>query len=129
MTITTDRVMAQVAPYPQPLADVLAELVYKQRWEFALYDVDRSHGCEGLTLCIGITEPDTYHPERMRAVMHYFPVPAASFDARAWTRWLFDQIVLVERHEAMEFFVVAGHRPFEPEHGTGANPYAVRERD
>lgn len=32
------------------------------------------------------------------------PVPAAAYNEQSWTRWLLEQILLVEKHEAMEFF-------------------------
>jgi len=37
-------------------------------------------------------------------------------------------LVLVETHEAMEFFKVDKHRPFAPNHGPGRNPYSIHER-
>jgi len=61
-------------------------------------------------------------------VNHYFIVPAATYDERSWQRWVFDQLVLVETHEVMEFFKVDKHRPFAPNHGPGRNPYVIHER-
>jgi hypothetical protein len=52
-------------------------------------------------------------------------VPPTSWERTAWIRWVFDQILLVERHEAMEFYSVAGEKPFFPAHGPGRNPYTV----
>jgi len=60
-------------------------------------------------------------------VNHYMPVPPAAFDERSWRRWLFDQCLLVERHEAMEFFAIDDERPYAPSHGPGNDPYIVRE--
>ena len=54
-------------------------------------------------------------------------VPAAAYDERSWRRWIFEQILLVERHEAMEFFQVGDDKPFAPSHGFGQDPYLVRE--
>jgi hypothetical protein len=94
-----------------------------------LDDIDRGQGSKGLTLVIRTQGYDSYHPERgeVYRVYHYFPVPPAAYDRRAWLRWLFDQFCLVELHEAMEFFVVDGYRPFAPNHGPGRNPYSVLE--
>lgn len=117
----------QVAPYPDELNDLVEALDYKRGWEFSLASVDRGQGSEGLTLNILITTPDTYHPDQLRRVMHYMPVPPAAFDQRAWRRWLFEQILQVERHEAMEFFQIGGRRPYAPSHGPGNDPYMVRE--
>ena len=62
------------------------------------------------------------------------PVPPAAFDTRSWQRWLFDQLLLVEQHEAMEFFAIHDSpggehavRPFAPSHGPGNSPYTVLE--
>ncbi len=55
------------------------------------------------------------------------PVPPAAYNERSWKRWLFEQILLVERHEAAEFFQVDGDRPFAPYHHDGNDPYIVFE--
>ena len=76
-------------------------------------------------------------PREIR-VNHYMPVPPAAYDGRSWRRWLFDQVLLVERHEAMEFFALTTTsdvdgftydpvRPYAPSHGPGNDPYLVRE--
>ena len=119
--------MRQVAVYPTALEDEVASLRYKAGWSFELRDEDRGQGSKGLTLCILIRTPDSYHPEQMRSVMHYFIVPAAGYDMRSWRRWLFEQVLLVETHEAMEFFQMEGVRPYAPSHGPGNDPYMVRE--
>lgn len=119
--------MRQIAPDPAILHDLIGRVAYKDRWRFTLEDVDRGQGSEGLTLCILITTPDSYHPERLRSVMHYMPVPPAAFNEQSWRRWIFEQVLLVERHEACEFFQVGGERPFAPHHGPGNDPYIVFE--
>lgn len=137
--------MRQVAPYPTELADLVATLAYKPGWTFTLEDIDRDQGSEGLTLDIVTLGFDSYHPERGQhyRVHHYMPVPPASFDRRSWRRWLLDQLLLVERHEACEFFRFELHgdftlrdgtttdtyveRPYAPSHGPGNDPYLVRE--
>lgn len=117
--------MRQTAPDPETLFDLVEQLTYKSGWTFTVRSVDRGQGSTGLTLCILIRTPDSYHPEEMRSVMHYMPVPPAAFDERSWRRWLFDQILLVERHEAAEFFQISGARPYAPHHGPGNDPYIV----
>lgn len=126
------KVMTQWAPFPQELANVVARLRYKENWTFELRDEDRGQGCTGLTLVITVVGPDTYHPATLRGVGHYFIVPAANYDERSWRRWLFDTIVKVETHEAMEWFVLEGgrgedFRPYAPNHSPGHDPYTVRE--
>lgn len=117
--------MYQEASFPTPLTQLVAALTYKANWAFEVRVEDRGQASKGLTLCILITTPDSYHPKTKRQVMHYMPVPPAAFDRRSWRRWLFEQILLVERHEACEFFQINGERPYAPHHGPGNDPYIV----
>lgn len=121
--------MRQEAPYPAVLARLVAELTYRPGWTFRLDHVDRGQGSEGLTLDVTTLGYDSYHPERGESyrVHHYVPVPPAAFDERSWRRWLFEQLLLVERHEACEFFKLGGERPYAPHHGPGNDPYVVFE--
>jgi hypothetical protein len=120
-------VMRQVAPYPQILADLLGRLTYEpggRTWQFTLADTDRGQGSKGLTLVINITGPDSYSGSTT-SVNHYMLVPPAAYDERSWTRWLFDQIGLVELHERMEFFKIGGKPAMPPAHGPGNDPYLI----
>jgi len=125
--------MHQTAPYPDTLADLVDRLSYRHGWSFELEDIDRGQDSKGLTLAITVHVADSYDQARKRSVVHYMLVPPAAFDERSWRRWLFDQILLVERHEAMEFFTIldtgSGHlvKPYAPSHGPGNDPYLVRE--
>lgn len=60
-------------------------------------------------------------------VHHYMPVPPAAYNRQSWQRWLFEQIVVVERHEACEFFTIDKVKPYAPNHGPGWDPYIVTE--
>lgn len=97
-------VMRQEAPYPSVLAGLVGRLRYKDGWTFSLTDMDRGQGSAGLTLVIKVRCPDSYHPENRIRVAHYMLVPPAAYNERSWQRWLFSQILLVEQHEAAEFF-------------------------
>jgi len=128
--------MHQEAPYPTALASLVERLTYRLGWRFWLTDADRDEDesghivGHGLTFVVQTRGYNSYKPadgETYR-VNHYFIVPAATYDERSWQRWVFDQLVLVETHEAMEFFKVAKHRPFAPNHGPGRNPYSIHER-
>lgn len=121
--------MRQDAPYPLALAALVAKTSYRPGWTFTLADLDRGQGSKGLTLDIVTSGYDSYHPERGQVyrVHHYMPVPPAAYDERSWRRWLFEQVLLVERHEAMEFFQIDGVRPYAPHHGPGNDPYIVFE--
>jgi hypothetical protein len=126
--------MHQTAPYPDPLKYLVDRLEYRRGWRFELADLDRGQGSKGLTLLITIHTMDSYDQDKGRSVVHYMLVPPAAYDARSWQRWLFDQCLLVERHECMEFFTIhdspgSEHsvKPYAPSHGPGNDPYLVRE--
>jgi len=140
--------MRQVAPRPDALYDLVSRLEYRPGWGFSLEDIDRGQGSEGLTLVITTLGYNSYHANRGQSyrVSHYMPVPPAAYDVNSWQRWLFEQLLLVERHECMEFFAfrvasvqhpgefasLADHqrglaRPYAPNHGPGNDPYTVRE--
>lgn len=120
--------MRQVAPDPELLIDLVKKIKYKDGWQFWLSDIDRGQGSEGLTLIINVTSPDSYHPEQTIMVNHYMIVPAAAYDERSWVRWLLEQILKVEQHEACEFFQIEDHRPYAPNHGPGRDPYTVMDQ-
>jgi hypothetical protein len=82
---------------------------------------------EPVTLVIEIATPDSGDPSRTVLVQHRFTAPPWT-PSDGWRRWLLEQILAVERHEACEFFQVAGDRPFYPQHGPDADLYAIRER-
>lgn len=119
----------QEAPFPDVLANLVSRLTYRPGWRFVLADIDRGQGSAGLTLDIVTLGYDSYHPDQGESyrVHHYMPVPPAAYDERSWRRWLFEQCLLVERHEACEFFVIDGVRPYAPHHGPGNDPYIVFE--
>lgn len=119
---------------PDDAAEVLADLVsrveYKPGWTFKLEEVSRGQGCEGLTLMIAATVTNSFAAgleEAPIGVLHLMPVPGAAYDEATWRRWIFDQILLVEKHEALEFFRVDGDQPFFPNHDPGKDPYAIVE--
>jgi hypothetical protein len=119
--------MRQEAPYPDELEKLVSQFRYRPGWAFKLADIDRGQGSKGLTVIITTRGYDSYHPDRgdTYRVNHYMIVPAAGYDRRSWENWLFEQCQLVEKHECMEFFVIAGERPKAPAHGPGNDPYLV----
>lgn len=122
--------LLQVSPFPTILEDLVARLKYRPGWAIRLQSIDRGQGSEGLTLIIRTMGFDSYHPERGQTyrVNHYMPVPPAAYNEKSWRRWLLEQFLLVERHEACEFFKVDGKRPYAPLHGPGNDPYVIFER-
>ncbi len=132
--------MQQVAPYPTPLAELVEKLEYRKDrgWEVRLEARDRGQGSSGLTLVVQRCGPDSYNPDQILRVNHFFIVPAAAYDMRSWRRWLFDRLGDVDTHERMEDFkfVIPGdgaqtpdfvERPYAPHHQPGADPYQIFE--
>lgn len=126
--------MKQEAPDPEILSALVEQLHYRPGWTFELTDLqrDEDHGrgvAGGLTFIVTTLGYNSYHPERGEtcAVHHYFIVPAATYDERAWRRWLLDSLLKVESHECCEFFRLGQHRPFAPVHAPGADPYTIVE--
>ena len=134
--MTEPRAMHQVAPYPDELADLVARLSYRadRGWEVKLADdlqrdkPGRHIGeARGLTLVVTRVGPDTYDPDSIIGVNHYFPVPAATYNRQSWRRWLFGRLGDVDDHERAEDFVIDGHRPYAPVHAPGWDPYMITE--
>jgi hypothetical protein len=136
--------MHQTAPYPGILASLVGRLRYRRHMNWRVWledDLQRDkpgrHSGEsrGLTLVVQRCGPDTYHPERVLPVNHYFPVPPATYNEASWQRWLFDRLGDVDLHERMEDFAfvyeggpgAAVVRPYAPQHGPGNSPYTVCE--
>jgi hypothetical protein len=118
----------QTAPWPTELEWLVKACKYREGWKFILKpDSDRGQNSNGTTLEIIIDCVDTYAPDEDIRIRHLFIVPAASYNMRSWRRWLFDRILDVEKHEAMEFFQIDGARPYAPNHGPGHDPYIIFE--
>ena len=126
--------MQQTAPYPDTLADLVGRLSYRESEGWRVWlddDLQRDkpgrHAGEsrGMTLVVQRCGPDSYNPDSTIAVNHYFPVPPATYNARSWQWWLFEQIGLVELHERMEMFLIDGKPAYPPAHGPGNSPYLV----
>lgn len=140
--------MQQTAPYPEALDRLVKCLRYRRDLGWRVWledDLQRDkpgrHSGEsrGLTLVVQRCGRDTYHPERVLPVNHYFPVPPATYNEASWTRWLFDRLGDVDTHERMEDFAFMNaavptvesegweslNRPYAPCHGPGWDPYLV----
>jgi hypothetical protein len=120
------RMNVQSAPWPTELADLVAACTYRPGWSVELIDGDdRGQDCHGLTVEILVRTQNTYPPHGPISVRHLFGVPAAGYNRESWRWWLFECFLSVERHEAMEWFTVAGEKPYAPNHGPGWNPYLI----
>lgn len=67
---------------------------------------------------------DTYNVHRGQSYYtdHKFIMPEET-PPDSWQRWLFDRIMDVYRHEAMENFQVGNERPYAPVHSRKAGLY------
>ncbi len=118
--------MWQTAPYPENLAIMVDDVDYKD-WSLNLDFYEREVGGEGLTLRIRFPAQDTCYPENgVVFLIHDFEVPARILDRESWQRWIFDCIMLAERHESMEQFCLAGERVFFPEHSATSDMYETK---
>jgi len=140
------------------LAGIVARARYKPGWEFFLTQgptfaasrpelvlagtglgMSASYGnCaaipDGLPLYVQVrmSTPDSANPARRISITHTIPAPPlprqmTGFD---WQQWFFEHVIMaIERHEAGEFFDLAGWRPFYPAHGPGEDPYRLTRRE
>lgn len=93
-------------------------LSYKPGWVFKM------GGPGGRFLCVFAKTPNSLDPGVERVTQHMFEVPDGLVSDRAgFAEWVFDRLLLVERHEAAEFLQVDGVRPFWPHHGDEGDPY------
>lgn len=100
----------------------VSRLTYKPGWTFKI------GGPESAYLCVFAQTADSGHPDRTRCTQHMFRLPDPIPDARSFARWVFDQLLLCELHEAGEFFQVDGFAPFYPHHQDEGSPYELVER-
>lgn len=121
-----DKIMWQSAPYPWALWDLVPHIQYRD-WSINLGEYEREVGGEGLTLRIRMQAPDSCDPQGPAIFfIHDFEVPARLLDAESWQRWVFDCIMLTERHEAMEHFRVDGQPVFFPAHDQMSDMYETK---
>lgn len=109
------------------LRGLLPSVRYKPGWEFSIV----SYGGFSSALALKIRVPTVDSSDGLSPFLadHTLPIPPAYWDQAEWERWLLEQILLVERHEACEFFTIGDERPFFPMHGLEGSPYEVRRRD
>jgi hypothetical protein len=142
---------APSAGYSELLAAVRT-VRYKPRWEFSLhYGPATSASGDALAaamspvsvttggsvilhasytpvyLMIVVRTVNSQPPHGPVTIRHMFRAYDQAWTG-SWLRFLLDCVLAVERHEAMEYFEVGGRKPFFPEHGPGAEPYAIKER-
>lgn len=100
----------------------VSSLAYKPGWKFKI------GGPLGRYLCVFATTPDSSDVSKQRTTQHMFELPTGPLTEHEMARWVFDNILLCEQHEAGEFFRVAGFRPYLPNHNEEGSPYELVER-
>lgn len=124
--VTTAEQMWQTAPYPHDLVQAVDGVTYKD-WALNLDFYEREVGGEGLTLRIRLPAPDSRDPQGPAIFwIHDFEVPARVLNNEAWQKWVFDCVMLAERHEAMEEFRVGGKQVFFPAHDFTSDMYETK---
>lgn len=102
----------------------LHEVEYKPGWRIGTL---LHPGGPMLTITVETTDSETGHPA---LINHNFPCPPLrAIRGQDVRRWILERVIDVERHEAMEIFLVDGAAPYFPEHGPGARSYQIVERD
>ena len=100
-----------------------SRLSYKPGWTFKI------GGPLGRYLCVYASTIDSQDRSSTRLTQHMFEIPANDFpDEHTAARWIFDQLLLCELHEAGEFFEVDGFAPFFPNHQDEGSPYELVNR-
>jgi hypothetical protein len=96
--------------------ELLRRFTYKPGWRFKIAgdyeDPPRPPGPGAIQ--VTFQAPDAYHPKRVVPIISVIAIPDQPEDEDRLARWLFDRILDIERHEAGEWFVIDGRRPFDP---------------
>lgn len=93
-----------------PVEQLLPELTYKEGWIFTVQQ-NSFTGDEMLLITVPTVDPKT---KRGVLISHPKPIPPIDYPLDFWKRWLLEQIIEVERHEACEFFKLGDEYPFHP---------------
>lgn len=104
------------------VASLVGRLSYRDGWQFKM------GGPGGSVLCVYAHTVDSQARHQRRFTQHQFPAPDGLGDEHAAARWIFDRLLLVERHEAGEFFAVDGRFPFFPHHQDEGSPHELVDR-
>lgn len=104
------------------LVSLMTELdyiTYKPGWKFYVENIRGR-----LNLVISTTTHDSYNPENADYhTAHYFELPYGAPPIEEYDPWVFECIMKVEKHEAMEFFQLRGKRIYAPVHSRSRGTY------
>lgn len=96
---------AELHELEQPLRTLLRDFTYRPDWHFYV---------KGGYLCVRAAVVDTDDPTQICPLKYKQALPPYAPPSFPWQRWLFDQIMRIERHEAQEFFKIAGMKVYDP---------------
>lgn len=108
--------------------DILQQIVNETKcfpnWSFRLIDDEGAK-----RLLIQLRTFHNYDHTKPFTVNHIHPVPIATYNAKSWRRWIFEQCIRTMHHEIGESLRFGNEelRPFAPMHGPGEDPYTVHE--
>ncbi len=108
---------------------IINNLTYKENWSFSI----GSYASWQKILKIQLNVRDSNPPIRKGMttqvlVDHQFPIPPYFMTHEEAERWILDCTILVEQHEACEFFRIGERAPFYPNHDIGGHPYRITRR-
>lgn len=108
---------------------LINQLTYKEDWEFEII----GYGGGGKVLRINLNTIDSTVPRGSGMTVrtltgHTFPIPYIPMTVRDTELWILECILMVEQHEACEFFKINDVAIFFPEHGENANPYKIKRK-
>lgn len=108
------------------LATVVASVTYKPGWKVWLRTMN------GIPhLWVEAVVPDSNPPHEPLRIGHVLTVPAALTHEQSYLvddetylrRWVYDQLLAVERHELGEWLRFGDERPYCPSHDGAADRY------
>ena len=103
--MTSVTLKAFFSPDEEPLQRLLNGFTYRPDWSFVI---------ENGVLVVRALVIDTDNTGKIIPLQFGIGLPSRVRPGFDWTRWLFDQIMEVERHEAQEFFKINGIKVFDP---------------
>lgn len=101
---------------------LLGRISYKPDWSFNI----KNYAGDSSVFEISIKTIDSNGGAPL-LINHHFPIPLKGFGYDL-ERWVLDCILMVEQHEACEFFKLDGIQIYLPEHGPDGHPYKIKRR-
>jgi len=108
------------------LAEVVASVAYKPGWKVWLRTMN------GVPhLWIEATVPDSNPPHGPLRIGHVLTIPSALTNPQSYKlyddfylrRWVYDQLLAIERHELGEWLRFGDERPYLPSHDGASDRY------